>query len=120
MSARVRDAVRASSQARFVADTRPVTTSSAAGSATTDPDGIEDRAHASRVGTVEPRPPTAEQHEVERSVDVDPESGSSAPVVDRHAGVLLEPARERVVGRQIGDVRRGLGVPVRRRSTSAE
>ncbi len=108
MSARVRDAVRASSQARL--RRRHPSRHDQLGRGVRDdrPDGIEDRAHAGRIGTVEPRPPsTAEQNEVEWSVDVDPESGASAPVVDGHAGVLLEPARERVIGRQIGDVREG-------------
>ena len=60
------------------------------------------------IGRVElRRPSTAEEYEVERAVDVDAETPSAAPVVDGHAGDLLEPARQRVVGCEVGEVGEG-------------
>ena len=53
------------------------------------------------------RPSTAEEHEVERAVDVDAETPPAAAVVDRQAGDLLEPARQRVIGGQVGHVGEG-------------
>ena len=50
---------------------------------------------------------TTEEHQVERAVDVDAKTPPAAAVVDREAGDLLEPARERVVGGQVGQVGEG-------------
>ena len=50
-------------------------------------------------------PATAEQDEIERAIDVDPQSTTGPQIRDRHAGLLLEPARQHVVGREIGNGR---------------
>ena len=62
------------------------------------PDRVDDRADPGPIGRRDQvAPSSAEQDEVERAVDVDPEPGPAAPVVDRHAGVLVQPARQLVV-----------------------
>ena len=104
MSARVREAVWRSSQARVVDEVRPAMSSSARRSPGDLPDGRES---APEGAEVDPRRCVAfaDQHEVLRSVDVHAEAPSTLEVPDLVAGELAQPARQRVVAREIGDLR---------------
>ena len=53
-------------------------------------------------------PSIAEEHKVERPVDVDAQPPSPAKVDDRHARDLVEPARQHVVARQIREAGEGV------------
>ena len=52
------------------------------------------------------QPPTGEQDKVERSVDVDPEPSTRSDIGNRYTGTLSEPARQHVVGRDVGQPRK--------------
>ena len=117
-SARVRAAVERSSQASVAADVRPATRSSARRVARHGADGRQAFAHTGCVdgagpvtGRSRPGRP-ADEDEIQRAVDVDAEPPSASEVAHRVAGHLGKPARERVVGRKVRQVRqhvRGAG-----------
>ena len=109
MMARVRAAPDRSSHASAAGEVRPATTTSAAPSATTLRIADEPRLDALAVGGGQPAGPSvAEEHEVERPVDVDAQPPSLAQVGDRHARDLVEPARQHVVARQIREAGEGV------------
>ncbi len=69
-------------------------------------DRAEDRPHPRGVLARQVRLPSpTHEHQVERAVDVDTEPCPTTAVVDRDPGVLIEPARQGVVGREVGHVR---------------
>ena len=108
MMARVRAAPDRSSHASAPGEVRPATTTSAAPSATTPRIADEPRLDALAFGGGQPAGPSiAEEHEVERPVDVDAQPPSLAKVDDRHARDLVEPARQHVVARADPGGRRG-------------
>ena len=109
MMARVRAAPDRSSHASAPGEVRPATTTSAAPSATTLRIADEPRLDALAVGGGQPAGPSvAEEHEVERAVDVDAQPPSLAKVGDRHARDLVEPARQHVVAGQIREAGEGV------------
>ena len=66
-------------------------------------DGNDRRLHATEVNIA--AGVRAEQHQVEWTIDVDRQAPPPAEIADLVAGNLLEPARQRIVGRQVGDLR---------------
>jgi hypothetical protein len=80
---------------------RPATNSSARRSAATVPHRGEPRLEPGQIDWWLRR--HAEQGEVERRVDVEGEVRSRSKVVDREAGHLLQPQRDRVVTGKVRD-----------------
>ena len=103
-SARVRDAVWRSSHASVVADVRPATRSSARRSVATSWTATS-RARTGPRSIVAGACVRTDQDHVERPVDVHAQPPSATQILDGVAGHLGQPARKRVVARQVRDAR---------------